>query len=170
MAKTLTMRVPQKMEWPVDTPALLNDIIPNAMQKETISPSILVIFRDLLAEVAQRATELHDPELDILMLRLNLYEMEGKNGGEKNRNRMKMIEMLKQKAADANARRLAAFKKDVRKCLDTDPSLTTSKVDRLLKDHSGVIKSMFRAKDSYKRRADWVAVTANRILEAEIRK
>lgn len=95
MAKTLTMRIPQKMEWSVDTPALLNDIIPNAMQKETISPSILVIFRGLLAEVAQRATELHDPQLDILMLRLNLYEMEGKNGEEKNCNRVKMIEVLK---------------------------------------------------------------------------
>lgn len=95
MTKTLTMRIPQKMEWSVDTPALLNDIIPNAMQKETISPSILVIFRNLLAEVAQRATELHDPQLDILMLRLNLYEMEGKNGGEKNHNRVKMIEVLK---------------------------------------------------------------------------
>lgn len=95
MAKTLTMRIPQKMEWSVDTPALLNDIIPNAMSKETISPSILVIFRDLLAEVAQRATELHDPQLDILMLRLNLYEMGGKNGEEKNCNRVKMIEVLK---------------------------------------------------------------------------
>lgn len=95
MTKTLTMRIPQKMEWSVDTPALLNDIIPNAMQKESISPSILAIFRGLLAEVAQRATELHDPQLDILMLRLNLYEMEGKNGGEKNHNRVKMIEVLK---------------------------------------------------------------------------
>lgn len=95
MTKTLTMRIPQKMEWSVDTPALLNDIIPNAMQKETISPSILVIFRNLLAAVAQRATELHDPQLDILILRLNLYEMEGKNGGEKNHNRVKMIEVLK---------------------------------------------------------------------------
>lgn len=95
MAKTLTMRIPQKMEWSVDTPALLNDIIPNALPKETISPSILVIFRGLLAEVAQRATELHDTELDILMLRLNLYEMDGKNSEEKNHNRVKMIEMLK---------------------------------------------------------------------------
>lgn len=95
MAKTLTMRIPQKMEWSVDTPALLNDIIPNAMSKEIISPSILVIFRNLLAEVAQRATELHDPQLDILMLRLNLYEMDGKNGEEKNCNRVKMIEVLK---------------------------------------------------------------------------
>lgn len=85
----------EKLEWSCDTPALLNDIIPNAMAKETISPSILVIFRGLLAEVAQRATELHDPQLDILMLRLNLYEMDGKNGEEKNHNRVKLIEMLK---------------------------------------------------------------------------
>lgn len=83
------------MEWSVDTPTLLNDIIPNALPKETISPSILGIFRGLLAEVAQRATELHVTELGILMLRLNLYEMDGKNSKEKNHNRVKMIEMLK---------------------------------------------------------------------------
>ena len=29
------------------------------------------------------------------MLRLNLYEMDGKNSEEKNHNRVKMIEMLK---------------------------------------------------------------------------
>lgn len=32
-------------------------------------------FRVLLGQVAQRATELNDPVLNILMLRLNLYEV-----------------------------------------------------------------------------------------------
>lgn len=32
-------------------------------------------FRILLAQVAQRATELDDPVLNVLMLRLNLYEV-----------------------------------------------------------------------------------------------
>lgn len=33
------------------------------------------IFKGLLAQVAERATELHDPVLDALMIRLNLYEV-----------------------------------------------------------------------------------------------
>lgn len=33
------------------------------------------IFKGLLAQVAERATELHDPVLDALMKRLNLYEV-----------------------------------------------------------------------------------------------
>ena len=34
-----------------------------------------LIFRNLLAQVAERATELHDPIMDALMIKLNLYEM-----------------------------------------------------------------------------------------------
>lgn len=86
-----------KLKWSVDTPNLLNDIIPNAMPKETISPSILIIFKGLLAEVALRATQLHDTKLDILMLRLNLYEMEGKTVIEKNENRVKFINLLEKR-------------------------------------------------------------------------
>lgn len=33
------------------------------------------IFRELIAMVAQRATEINDPLLNVLMIRLNLYEM-----------------------------------------------------------------------------------------------
>ena len=33
------------------------------------------IFKDLLAMVAERATELNDPVLNTLMIRLNLYEL-----------------------------------------------------------------------------------------------
>lgn len=35
-------------------------------------------FRKLLAQVADRATELNDPVMNVLMLRLNLYECENK--------------------------------------------------------------------------------------------
>ena len=68
------IRVRQRLEWSVNTPDLLKDIIPNMRASESISPSIITIFGSLLAEVAKRATELHDPKLDSLMLRLNLYE------------------------------------------------------------------------------------------------
>lgn len=45
------------------------------------------VFRELIAMVAQRATEINDPLLNILMLRLNLYEMP-------NEERVKCIERI----------------------------------------------------------------------------
>ena len=82
----------------MNTPDLLKDIIPNMGASESISPSIITIFGSLLAEVAKRATELHDPKLDSLMLRLNLYECEGANGDAKNKWRVKMIDKLEKMA------------------------------------------------------------------------
>ncbi len=52
------IRVTQRLEWSVNTPDLLKDIIPNMRASESISPSIITIFGSLLAEVAKRATEL----------------------------------------------------------------------------------------------------------------
>ena len=42
-------------------------------------------FRKLLAQVVQRATELNDPVLNVLMLRLNLYEVPNEQRREKAR-------------------------------------------------------------------------------------
>lgn len=36
------------------------------------------VFRNLLAMVSQRATEIHDPIMDVLMLRLGLYDVKPK--------------------------------------------------------------------------------------------
>lgn len=94
------IRVRQRLEWSVNTPELLKDIIPNMRPSESISPSIITIFGSLLAEVAKRATELHDPKLDSLMLRLNLYECDGADGGAKNEWRVKMIDKLEQMAKE----------------------------------------------------------------------
>lgn len=47
------------------------------------------IFKNLIGQVAQRATELHDPVLDALMIKLNLYELP-------NEERRKMISKLQQ--------------------------------------------------------------------------
>lgn len=95
------IRVRQRLEWSVNTPDLLKDIIPNMRASESISPSIITIFGSLLAEVAKRATELHDPKLDSLMLRLNLYECEGADGDAKNKWRVKMIDKLEKMAKEA---------------------------------------------------------------------
>lgn len=93
------IHVRQRLEWSVNTPDLLKDIIPNMRASESISPSIITIFGSLLAEVAERATELHDPKLDSLMLRLNLYECEGASGDAKNKWRVRMIDRLEKIAA-----------------------------------------------------------------------
>lgn len=84
----------KKLEWSVNTPDLLKDIIPNVRQTESISKSIITIFGSLLAQVAKRATELHDAKLDSLMLRLNLYECEGESAAQKNKWRVEMIDKL----------------------------------------------------------------------------
>lgn len=47
------------------------------------------IFRNLIAEVAERATELNDPILNVLMIRLGLYDVP-------NKDRAKIIEMIKE--------------------------------------------------------------------------
>lgn len=98
--KSKKIRVKQLLEWSVNTPDLLKDIIPNIRASESISPSIVTIFGSLLAEVAKRATELHDPKLDALMLRLNLYECDGANEDAKNKWRVKMIDKLEKMAKE----------------------------------------------------------------------
>lgn len=47
------------------------------------------IFKNLIGQVAQRATELHDPVLDALMIKMNLYELP-------NKERRKIISKLHQ--------------------------------------------------------------------------
>lgn len=46
------------------------------------------IFRNLIAQVAERATELNDPVLNALMVRMNLYEIP-------NKERYKVLKKLK---------------------------------------------------------------------------
>lgn len=46
------------------------------------------IFRNLIAQVAERATELNDPVLNALMIRMNLYEIP-------NKERYKVLKIMK---------------------------------------------------------------------------
>lgn len=60
----------------VDTLGLLTEIADAGLDRNMGVLKIpLNIFKNLLAEVAQRATRLNDPELNILMLRLALYDV-----------------------------------------------------------------------------------------------
>lgn len=69
-AKTPRERV--RTEWKVHTPAILKEILTNKECSALARP--LQILADILGEVASRAIELNDPEMNALMLRLTLYE------------------------------------------------------------------------------------------------
>lgn len=63
----------------VDTVGLLQEICDCGLDRNMgVLKVPLNIFRSLLWQVANRAGELNDPELNILMLRLGLYEVEHK--------------------------------------------------------------------------------------------
>lgn len=64
------------MTFRVDTMGLLTEIAECGLPRtQGILKVPLNIFKNLLADVAQRAIELDDPQLNILMLSLNLYEV-----------------------------------------------------------------------------------------------
>ena len=83
-----------ELEFRVNTMNLLNEIADCGLREKTgILKVPLNVFRVLLARVAQRAIELDDPKLHILMLSLGLYnvpDMEISN----------MIEKIEQKIND----------------------------------------------------------------------
>lgn len=61
-----------KLKWKCHTPRLFEEILLNPGTSALRQP--LIIFRSILTEVAQRAIELNDDKLNLLMLRLTLYE------------------------------------------------------------------------------------------------
>lgn len=69
------------LDWKVNTPALLKEIL-NSNEGMAILAAPLQIFANILAEVAQRASELGDNRLNLLMARLALYECSDPNSKE----------------------------------------------------------------------------------------
>jgi len=61
-----------RLGWKVNTPGLLQEVLRNPGTSILAQP--MLIFADLLAQVADRAIELDDPQLNILMMRLALYD------------------------------------------------------------------------------------------------
>ena len=76
-----------KLSFDVDTPQFIKEACENA--RDGMYGICWNIFRNLLAQVAERATELNDPVLNTLMIRLNLYEIP-------NKERYKIIKQLKE--------------------------------------------------------------------------
>lgn len=61
------------LDWRVNTPQLLNEILGN--NNMVILNKPLSIFGRILAEVGERASELNDSKLNALMCRLAIYEI-----------------------------------------------------------------------------------------------
>lgn len=76
-----------RLSFDVNTPQFLKEACENA--RDGMYGICWNIFRNLLAQVAERATELNDPVLNTLMIRLNLYEIP-------NKERYKIIKQLKE--------------------------------------------------------------------------
>lgn len=58
--------------WKVHTPNLLQEVLNN--QGAGVLRQPMTILSRLLAQVAERASEINDPALNMLMLRLTLYD------------------------------------------------------------------------------------------------
>jgi hypothetical protein len=69
---TRSSPVTEQFGWKVHVPNLLREILNNPTTAVLAQP--LNIFGNLLAQVASRAIEMDDPALNILMLRLTLYD------------------------------------------------------------------------------------------------
>lgn len=60
------------MVWKVDLPRLLNEV--SKCSKSTPYPVVFTILARVLGILAERAIEINDPALNIIMLNLGLYE------------------------------------------------------------------------------------------------
>lgn len=61
------------MEWKVNTPGLLREVLMNNGAEILRVP--ISIFGDILSKVGERAAELNDPQLNALMCRLAIYSV-----------------------------------------------------------------------------------------------
>lgn len=80
-SKTVLDYVMNDMVWKVDLPRLLKEI--SECSKSTPYPVTFVILTRVLGILAERAIEINDPALNIIMMHLGLYEgSHDKNAGE----------------------------------------------------------------------------------------
>jgi len=73
-----SLKQTKKLQWKVHTLELFKEISSNFRHNAQIRIP-LQILQNLLAQVAQRATELNDPQLNKLMIRLTLYSIADPN-------------------------------------------------------------------------------------------
>lgn len=81
MSKTVQEYVMNDMVWKVDLPRLLKEIA--ECSKNTPYSKTFMILARILGVLAERAIEINDPALNIIMMNLGLYEgVHDKNAGE----------------------------------------------------------------------------------------
>lgn len=85
-----------RLSFDVNTPQFLKEACENC--ESGMYAICWNVFRDLLVQVTIRAAELNDPILNVLMIRLNLYEL-------KNEERYKIIKQMKEIYESYNVRR-----------------------------------------------------------------
>lgn len=78
-------------QFDVDTPAFLKEAC--ECSRDGMYSVCWNIFRNLLAMVAERATELDDPIMNVLMLRLGLYNVHPED-------RVKFIKMIEKEVTN----------------------------------------------------------------------
>ena len=71
-SKNVRDYVMNDMVWKVDLPRLLKEI--SECSKSTLYPVTFTILVRVLGILAERAIEINDPALNIIMIRLGLYE------------------------------------------------------------------------------------------------
>ena len=80
-SKTVRDYVMNDMVWKVDLPRLLTEI--SESSKSTPYPVTFTILSRVLGILTERAIEINDPALNIIMMNLGLYEgVHDKNAGE----------------------------------------------------------------------------------------
>lgn len=80
-SKNVQNYVMNDMVWKVDLPRLLKEI--SECSKSTTYPVTFTILSRVLEILAERAIEIDDPALNIIMMNLGLYEgVHDKNAGE----------------------------------------------------------------------------------------
>lgn len=67
------MSSPETLKFKVHTGNLINEIVNNTGSEILHKP--LIVFKNLLLQIATRASELNDVELNKLMMQLALYEI-----------------------------------------------------------------------------------------------
>lgn len=76
----------KELYFDVNVPQFIKEV--SECSRDGMYPVCWNIFRNLLAMVAERATELNDPILNVLMIRMNLYDVKVKD-------RHKIIEQIR---------------------------------------------------------------------------
>lgn len=79
----------QNLQYSVNSGALLKEILNNPGTGALVKP--IQIFGNILAEVGERAAQLNDPELNVLMCRLSIYSIADQYSPDYDKKRVEQV-------------------------------------------------------------------------------